>query len=135
MKYTPQISPDHVSFVLDSFNWDFYQGMPVLVPVIITHYYDITFTHTAYIKARLQNNMQEFSVLSVTFQAPPTGSSFGKKELNYFDSGLKKGFQNLAYVNNYARAQNLRIDYEIIASLYVIPGTYSNTIEFLFLGE
>lgn len=127
--------PAQLSFTLDSFNWDFYENLPILVPDKVTHYYKLTFNDTAYIKSRLLNHMEPFSVISVTLEAPPRGTSFGKKELNDFTSGFKKNYQNLAYVDGYARVEGLRADYELIASIYVSPGIYYNTIEYIVVGE
>lgn len=92
--------PDEVSFILDTFTWQWYQGiLPILDPDEVTHYYNLTVTRPAYLKARILNNMEEFRLLTVNASVPSgKGISYGEKELNYFNSGYPKPAQTLAYI-------------------------------------
>jgi hypothetical protein len=119
------------SFVLDSISVeDIYK----MVPDDEVHSYNITFNDPAYIRARLLHSMQEYSELFVEMEAPPGGTSYGQKSLNDYASGFPKGFQTLVYIDNYAKAKNIKIIYTLEAFVNVPPGTYTNTIEFYIGG-
>jgi len=120
-----------LSFVIDQISVD---DPYMMVPDEKVQLYHVTFNNPAYISARLVNNMPEFSLIKVQMEAPPGETSYGMKELNYFDSGFPNGIQHLVYIGDYARAANLHVNYKLEVSIYVPPGTYQNTIEFLVGG-
>ena len=95
--------------------------------------YHITFNNPGYIRARVLSRMQEYSELFVEMEAPPGGTSYGKKSLNDYASGFPYGFQTLVNTGDYVKARNLKITFTLEAFVIVPPGSYTNTIEF-FIG-
>lgn len=96
--------------------------------------YHITFNNPGYIRARVLSRMQEYSELFVEMEAPPGGTSYGKKSLNDYASGFPYGFQTLVNTGDYGKARNLKITFTLEAFVIVPPGSYTNTIEFYIGG-
>jgi hypothetical protein len=96
--------------------------------------YHITFNNPVCIRARLLNSMQEYSELFVEMEAPPGGTSYGRKSLNDYASGFPYDFQTLVYTGDYGKAKNLKITFTLEAYVTVPPGSYTNRIEFYIGG-